>query len=598
MFYEKEIVNEIKAKVDIVDIISQNVRLKQASSSQYKGLCPFHNEKTPSFFVNSLTQSFVCFGCGERGDVLHYVCKYENYTFVEAVQYLAEKANVTLPESSASPRISYGEKMQKRNHRQLLLDIHKAACGYYFKQLRLPEGAKGMQYFQERQLDRKTMVHFGLGYAPADGKGIVKALRDEGFTDQEIRESGIVKFSEQWGLKDRFAGRVMFPIRDINEKVIGFGGRILDAKDKKIAKYLNSAESEIFDKSKNLYGLDYARKSRKNQLILCEGYMDVIALHQAGFDQAVASLGTALTESQANIIKRFSKEVLLAYDSDGAGVKAALRGIEILRAHQLVVKVIDLTPYKDPDELIKNLGKDEFQKRMDIAENGFLFEIRILYRDYHMDDPTEKTNFYTEIAKKLCQFEEEMERENYLEAVAKVYDIAPEQLRKLVQRLAQQNNGYGMRQPPRSGMQKKDAPETALHRSQKLLLNWLVAEPRLYFKMKEYIGVKDFTEPVFQKLASYIFSAIEAGDFQPVKIMTEFEDPEEHKMVAEVFGNELEGLEGKQDKEIAFRDLVVAVKQSSYEANVARLGSDLTAMQEVIEGKKALEKLKSMKISL
>ena len=409
MYYPDELVEEVRAKSDIVDVISGYVRIQKKGSS-YFGLCPFHNEKSPSFSVSPTKQMYYCFGCGAGGNVFTFVMNYENYTFPEAIKQLAERAGVNLPE------IEYSEEIkQKENRRAKLLEVNKEAAKYFFYQLRSEKGAIGYRYLSGRQLSDETIKQFGLGFANKTSDDLTRYLKSKGYSDDLIKEAGLASFDERFGMHDKFWNRVMFPIQDINHRVIGFGGRVMGEGE---PKYLNSPETPVFDKSRNLYGLNFARTARKNNIILCEGYMDVIAMHQAGFQQAVASLGTAFTPGQANLLRRYTEEVLLAYDSDGAGTKAALRAIAILKEVDLTGKVINLEPYKDPDEFMKNLGKEAFQERIDNAENSFFFEIRILERDFNMKDPESKTRFHREIAKKLCGFSEEVERENYISAIA------------------------------------------------------------------------------------------------------------------------------------------------------------------------------------
>ena len=423
MYYPDELVEEIRAKNDIVDVISGYVRLKKQGSN-YFGLCPFHNEKSPSFSVSQNKQMYHCFGCGAGGNVFTFIMEDENFTFPEAIKYLAQKAGISLPE------IEYDEAARKRdNKRARILELNKDVAKFYYYMLRSPQGQVGMEYLTGRQLTAETMNRFGLGYAGKYSNEMLNYLKQKGYPEALIREAGLVNYDEKNGLYDKFWNRVMFPIQDVNHRVIGFGGRVMgDGKPK----YLNSPETIVFDKSRNLYGLNQARTSRKNHLILCEGYMDVIAMHQAGFTEAVASLGTAFTSGQASLLKRYTSEVLLTYDSDEAGTKAALRAIPILKEAGLNGKVIHLEPYKDPDEFIKNLGAEEFQKRIDEAENSFFFEIRVLQKQYDMNDPASQTQFQREIAKKLCEFSEELERENYLTAVARQFMIQADQLRKLV----------------------------------------------------------------------------------------------------------------------------------------------------------------------
>lgn len=363
-------------------------------------------------------------------------------------------------------------------------------------------------------------------------------------------------------------------------------------------KYLNSAETEIFDKSRNLYGLNFARSSRKGNIILCEGYMDVIAMHQAGFTQAVASLGTAFTGGQANLLRRYTENVLLSYDSDGAGVKAALRAIAILKDAGLTAKVITLEPYKDPDEFIKNLGKEAFQERIDGAENSFFFEIRMLERNYDLKDPDEKTRFYNEIAIKLCGFSEELERENYIEAVADKYNIGFENLRKLVMSNAARTGLATEVVRPKSGIQKKNTVEDAAKKKQRALLTWMADYPDTYEQVKKYIDVSDFTNDLYRKVAGKLFEGLEAKNVNPAAIINMFEDVEEQNEVALVFHTKIEQLETKSEQEKAFHDLIVTVKEQSYQYYTGQMGTDMGALSKVIEGKKALEELKRMHISL
>lgn len=589
MYYPDELVEEVRMKNDIVDVVSGYVKMQKKGSS-YFGLCPFHNEKSPSFSVSPGKQMFYCFGCGAGGNVFTFVMKYENYTFQEAIKMLAERAGVNLPE------IEYSEEAKrKEDKRTKLLEINKEAAKYFYYQLRSERGKIGLDYLKGRQLSEDTMKQFGLGFSNVTSDDLVKYLKTKGYEDQLIQEAGLASFDERYGFHDKFWNRVMFPIQDINHRVIGFGGRVMgDGKPK----YLNSPETMIFDKSRNLYGLNFARTSRKDQIILCEGYMDVISMHQAGFTQAVASLGTAFTAGQANILRRYAKEVILAYDSDGAGINAALRAIGILKEVELTGKVLNLTPHKDPDEFIKAEGVEAFQERINQAENSFFFELRIMERNYNLQDPESKTQFHREIAKKLCEFSEDVERENYIQAVADKYHIGFDNLRKLVLSYASKT---GMVQPavrPKSGIQQKNTPEENRRKPQRLFLTWLVEEPAVYPKVKKYISLEDFTEDLYKKVAERLFEELEKGEINPAAIISLFTDEEEQREVAGVFNTRLQEITTKQDKEKAFHDIVMALKRNSYDYFSTQLGSDVQALNKVIEGKKALEELSKTHISL
>lgn len=588
MYYPEELIEEVRTRNDIVEVISGYVRL-QKKGSNYFGLCPFHNEKSPSFSVSPGKQMYYCFGCGAGGNVITFLMEYENQTFPEAVRTLAQRAGIALPEADDSK-----EARQADSRRAKLLEINKEAAKYFYYQLRTERGSVGMEYLRKRELSDETMNHFGLGYANKYSNDLIQYLKSKGYSEDLIRDAGLCNVDEKHGMYDKFWNRVMFPIQDINHRVIGFGGRVMgDGKPK----YLNSPETEIFDKSRNLYGLNFARTSRKGNVILCEGYMDVIAMHQAGFTQAVASLGTAFTSGQASLLRRYANEILLSYDSDGAGVNAALRAIGILKEAGMTGRVINLEPYKDPDEFIKALGGEEFQKRLDHAENSFFFELRQLQKNYDLSDPEQKTAFHREIARKLCTFSEEVERENYIEAVAQKYHIGFENLRRLVGTYAAQT---GLAQPvirPKSGVQKKNTAAEGVKNSQKLLLTWLVEQPQLYRQISKYISPKDFTEGLYEKVADRLFEELEQGNI-PASIISMFEEEEDQREAASLFHTKLERLESTAEQEKALHDIVCAVKRNSYERDSAQLGTDVAALNRVIAGKKQLEELAKTHISL
>lgn len=589
MYYPDELIEEVRARNDIVDVVSGYVRLQKKGAS-YFGLCPFHNEKSPSFSVSPTKQMYYCFGCGAGGNVFTFLMNYENDTFPEAVKVLADRAGIKLPE------IEYSQEMKKTESKKaVLLEINKEAAKYFYYQLRAPQGKTGYRYMTERQLTDETMKKFGIGYSNKFSDDLVKYLKQKGYSDELIVQAGLGIFDEKRGTHDKFWNRVMFPIQDINHRVIAFGGRVMGEGE---PKYLNSPETMIFDKSRNLYGLNFARSSRRENMILCEGYMDVISMHQAGFTQAVASLGTAFTAGQANLLRRFTDTVILSYDSDGAGVKAALRAIGILREVGLTGKVLNLEPYKDPDEFIKNKGAEAFQERLDRAENSFFFEIRMLERDFDTKDPEEKTKFHREIAKKLCAFSEEVERENYIEAVADKYHIGFESLRSMVNSYAAKTGLAQPLQRPKSGIQKKNTPQDSIKRSQRLLLTWLAEEPQLYPKIEKYISAEDFTEELYQKVAGHLLEGLKSGVCEPASIISLFEDEEEQREVAGLFNTKLIEMENEQAKEKAFHDVLLAVKKNSYEYHMQQLSGDVNALKLAVEGKKALEELSKTHISL
>ena len=589
MVYSDDIIEEVRGRSDIVDVISGYVRLTRKGSS-YFGLCPFHNEKSPSFSVSGSKQMFYCFGCGEGGNVFSFIMKYENYTFPEAVKLLADRAGVQLPEVSMT-----SDERRQQDMKAQLYDINKEAALFYYKLLKSPGGQRAYDYFKnKRVLSDETIVHFGLGASGTYKDELYRYMKNRGYSDDLLRETGLFIYNER-EVRDRFFNRAMFPIMNISNKVIGFGGRVMGEGE---PKYLNSPETKIFDKGRNLFGLNFARSSRKKNMIICEGYMDVIAMHQAGFTQAVASLGTAFTAGQANMLRRYAREVILAYDSDGAGVNAALRAIGILKEVELTGKVLNLEPYKDPDEFIKHEGAEKFQQRINEAENSFFFELRILQRDYNLKDPESKTQFHREIAKKLCEFSEDVERDNYIQAVADKYLIGYENLRKLVMSYALKTGNVQPAVRPKSGIQPKNTPDENRKKPQKLFLTWLVEEPQLYPRVKQYISVEDFTEELYRKVAERLFEDLDKGEINPAAIVSLFNDMEEQREVAGVFNTKLQEITTKQDREKAFHDILVALKRNSYEYFSSQLGADVNALKKAIEGKKALEELEKTHISL
>lgn len=589
MFYSDEIIEEVRSRSDIVDVVSGYLNL-QKKRNRYWACCPFHNEDTPSFSVSPDNQMFHCFGCGVSGNVYTFLMKYENYSFPEAVKVLAQRCGVKLPE------VEYTEEQKKLvNRKQRLLDLNREAARFFYYQLRSPRGKVGMEYLKKRELSEETMKKFGLGFADMGGQELIRYLRSKGFEDDLIHEAGLAVMSEKRGLVSQFWNRVMFPIQDIGGKVIGFGGRVMGDGE---PKYLNSPETPVFDKRRNLFGLNFARAARTGNLILCEGYMDVISLHQAGFTQAVASLGTAFTPEQARLIKRYTDKVLLAYDSDGAGVKAAIRGIGILREAGLTGKIIHMEPYKDPDEFIKNLGSEEFQKRIDEAENSFFFEIRVLERGFDLTDPDGKTRFHREIAKKLLVFTEEVERENYLQAIAAKYFVSPDNLRSLVASYAASEGGVKPSERPKKASRQKENPEDQTRKSQRVLLTWIADNPALYKKVRRLLSADDFTDELYHRVAEKLFQNIENGNANPAGIVSMFEDEETQHAAALVFNTSLPYISTLQEREQAFHDVLLAVKRNSFEQCRMKLAQEKDGFVRIREAKKALEELARTFISL
>lgn len=589
MYYPDEVIEEVRSSNNIVDIIGGYVRLQKKGSS-YFGLCPFHNEKSPSFSVSPNKQMYYCFGCGAGGNVFTFIMEYENQTFPEAVKILADRAGIALPEAELTE-----EQKRERNKRQLLLEINKTAANYFYYQLNGDQGQQAREYLENRRLSKETQIHFGLGYASKYSNDLYLYLKKKGYQDQILKETGLLTYDEKRGAHDKFWNRVMFPIMDVNNRVIGFGGRVMGDGT---PKYLNSPETMLFDKSRNLYGLNYARTSRKPYMIICEGYMDVIAMHQAGFTNAVASLGTAFTAQHSVLLKRYTQEVRLAYDSDGAGQKAALRAIPILKSAGINVRVIHMDPYKDPDEFIKNLGTEAFQERIDAAESSFMFEISVLEKNYKQSDPEGRASFMKAMARRLLEFPQELERNIYIDAIAGRYGIASEELKCMVNSFGasmsreqveaaiyQQQEREEM--PAKKRVEKEDSVLTA----QKFFLTWLIEEPSIYDKTKDYINEDDFVEPLYHHVAALVFEELRAtGQVMPARILNQFEDVEEQKTAASLFNTRLKTDDDPAVREKALNETVKRIKKNSLELK-SRSVREIADLQKIIKEKAQLQKL-------
>ena len=588
MRYSDDIIEEVRQKNDIVDVVSQYVKLTRKGSS-YFGLCPFHNEKTPSFSVTPGKQMYYCFGCGAGGNVFNFIMEYENYTFGEALKHLADRAGVELPQIEYSKEVR--EKAQERAE---LLEINKQAAQYFYYQLRTEKSAQGYQYLTGRGLSEETMRKFGLGYSDKFGGGLYQFLKSKGYGDDRLRESGLFNVDERHGMYDKFWNRVIFPIMDVNNRVIGFGGRVMgDGKPK----YLNSPETKIFDKSRNLYGLNVARTTRKKYLILCEGYMDVISMHQAGFTNAVASLGTALTSGHASLLKRYTQEVLLLYDSDEAGVRAALRAIPILREAGVNSRVVNLRPYKDPDEFIKNLGAEAFEERLEQASDSFMFRVSIAESEFPMEEPQGQNRFFERCAEMLLELKDELERNLYIEAIVKKYrgqyGISVEDLRKRVNTLALKGTPAERRIQPKKSQEgaPKKKKDSASDQAQKLMLTWIVTYPKIFDKVAQYLTPEDFVVPLYREVARMLFSQREEGEVNPARLLNSFTDSEEQREVASLFNATIH-LETPKEQDQAFADTLLRIKTESLaERNRNWNPTDMAGFQEIIKAKKELEEL-------
>lgn len=582
MYYSEDFVEEVRQRNDIVDIISSYVNLKR-SGSNYVGLCPFHNEKTASFSVSGNKQMYYCFGCGAGGNVFTFLMEYENLTFPEALTQLAERAGMELPEQSETT-----QEKRRRNVREQILEIYKIAANYYYAKLNSERGREAKQYLLGRELSEETIRHFGLGYSDKYSNDLYQYMKAKGYDDSLLNQTGLFQFQEAKGVYDKFWNRVMFPIMDRRNKVIAFGGRVMgDGKPK----YLNSPETMIFDKSRNLFGLNFVHGKQDHGMIVCEGYMDVIALHQAGFTNAVASLGTAFTSQQSSLLKRYTDTVYLCYDSDGAGVKAALRAIPMLKEAGITVKVINMRPYKDPDEFIKALSKEEFQKRIDQAQNSFFYEIDRLQTAYNMEDPEEKTRFMNEAAKKCLTFDNEIERNNYIEAFARQYAIRAEDFRGLVSRQAAARVGIDYEKIHQERRQKsKTQKEDGILKIQGVLLTWIAEDVGLFPKISRWLQPDDFFEEPYHTIAGMLYEQARTGEISPAQIISYFESKEEQSLAAGIFNKQVQQVNEDSEREKALNEMVKTLKKAGLDKKSREI-TDLSQLQKIIMEKKQLETL-------
>ena len=419
-------IQQLKQYSDIGRIISGYVPLSRKGRN-LSGLCPFHSEKTPSFFVYPQTQSFYCFGCGAGGDVITFIRRIENLEYMEAVRFLAEKCGLTVPDSQ--------QEDERAVQRRRILEINRETARFFHAQLMSEQGKQAYDYLTRRGRDRKTIRHFGLGYAPEGWRVLSDYLKTKGFTEEEMVAANVAVNSKRGSVYDRFRNRVMFPIIDLRGNVVGFGGRALDDQG---AKYLNTSDTPVFKKSRNLFAMNFAKTSKQPGLILAEGYMDVIAIHQAGFDNAIATLGTALTDEQARLISQYTDKVILAYDSDGPGQAATKRAINIFDEVGVKVSVLSMTGAKDPDEFIQKYGRERFAMLLDGSSNALEFELSKIRSRFDISTADGKVNFLKEACKLFAGIRNPVEREVYLTQVANELEIAPQAIHAQIKSLDKQ----------------------------------------------------------------------------------------------------------------------------------------------------------------
>ena len=579
--YSQEVIEDVRAGNDIVDVVSSYVALKQKGSG-YFGLCPFHKEKSPSFSVSADKQLYYCFGCGASGNVIGFVMQVENYGFVEAIKHLADRIRYTLPEPGYSE--SYVKAAQQR---ELLQEIHARAARFYYDTLNAPAGEMALGYIKARRISDGMRKRFGLGFAPESWDGLYKHLMGEGYDTEALVLSGLVIQSKKGGYVDRFHNRLMFPIFDVRDKVVGFGGRILGGDG---AKYLNSPDTPIFDKSKNLYGISHARKARSEEIILVEGYMDVISLHQAGFANTVAALGTAFNEDHVAQLKKYCKRVVLLFDSDEAGEKAALRAIDAAVAGGLVVRVLQLQGAKDPDEFVQSFGAEAFAEALRNAMSYTAFRIMCARKRADLQDTEQKVRFTTEAAAIIARLTNSIERDAYIKDVAKSTGISEDAIRVEVgKRVDVEADAVQVpRARSRPAVQTSRVITRGVDEAKRNVLAVALSRRDLCFKLHACLEAADFVEPVYIRLFEWICERHENGsNAVAADAVSLFETIEEQQIASVIFTLRFE-FDSEETLIRALNDQIFVMKKTRIDAALAE-AQDLEQLQKLAEMKRNMK---------
>ena len=577
--YSEEILNEVRQSNDIVDVISQYVHLKR-SGRNFFGLCPFHNEKSPSFSVSPDKQIFHCFGCGVGGNVITFVSQIEGLNFVETVQMLAERANIQLP------TLQNNGDTQREILKDKVYKVNEFTAEYYHQNLYKPQAKTAQEYVKKRQLTNETLKSFRIGFSGKFDE-LYQELKKQGFQEQEILESGLVNKNERGQYIDRYRNRLMFPICDARGRVIAFGGRVLD--DSK-PKYINSPENVVYSKGRHLFGLNVAKKGDTKKLLIVEGYMDVISLHQRGITNVVAPLGTALTEQQGWLLRKNSEQIILSFDSDDAGIKAKLRAIDILQKMGCDLRVIQLEGAKDPDEYIVKYGNMRFQNAVDKAFSVVEFKVKILKKELNLENTNDKIKFLNEIAKLISKVDNTIEREVYIEKIAKEYDISKEAIYAEVNKLTYKNDKSEKileKAKPvitHKKVETKEVSESIRRRENTIISILLTGDLSIFEIIKQNIKPKDFQDEINQEIAKKLYEEFEKGNSNINSIIDTL-DQEHQNQITMIMAEDYE----IEDLEKAIDDIIQAYKRDKLNNRKLEI-LELLEKTSNIEEKKELEK--------
>ncbi len=516
--YSDELIEEIRSRNDIVDIVSQYVVLKR-SGRNFMGLCPFHHEKSPSFCVSPDKQIFHCFGCGVGGNSIHFTMKMENLDFKDALEVLANRAGIELPKNGSE----YEDK--KARLRARVFEINEMAANFYHENLYLPTSKIAQEYIKKRRMDNKTLKKFMIGYS-GNFNELYQTLNKAGFTEEEILASSLVNKTDDGKFIDRFRKRLMFPIQDIRGKVIAFGGRVLD--DSK-PKYVNSPENIVYSKGRNLFALNVAKRTTSKKLLIVEGYMDAISLHQRGIDYAVASLGTALTEAQGRLLRRTSEKVIIGYDADGAGQAATLRGLEILQNLGCDIRILQISGAKDPDEYIVKYGPERFEKCVEEAISFVEFRVKLLKQELNLDQTNDKIKFLKETSKILARVDNDIEKDIYIDQIANTYQVSRDALYAEIQKLKNPKNNQVKRvldkPEEKQKEEKKQEYDPNILKRESLLIYLLLNYPEeCYPRLKKEIHLEQLKIERTKKILQKLYEEIEKGNSNTNHIIDCFEE--------------------------------------------------------------------------
>jgi len=523
--YSDEVINDVRQSNDIVDVISQYVHLKR-SGRNFFGLCPFHNEKSPSFSVSPDKQIFHCFGCGVGGNVFSFITQIEGINFVEAVQMLAERANIQLP------TLQDNGDSQREELKAKVYKVNEFTAEFYHQNLYKPQAKMAQEYVKKRQLSNETLKSFKIGFSGKFDE-LYQELKKQGFGEREILESGLVNKNERGQYIDRYRNRLMFPICDARGKVIAFGGRVLD--DSK-PKYINSPENVVYSKGRNLFGLNVAKKGDLKRILIVEGYMDVISLHQRGITNVVAPLGTALTEQQGWLLRKNSEQIILSFDSDEAGLKAKLRALDILQNMGCDLRILQMEGAKDPDEYIIKYGNARFNNLVDKALSIIEFKVKILKKDLNLENTNDKIKFLNEIAKLISNVNNTIEREVYIEKIAKEYDISKEAIYAEVNKLTYKNvKTEKVLEKPKPVVthikrEEKVISEAVKRRENTVIALLLMGDLNIFEILRQNIKVEDFQDEVNKKIAQKLYEEFEKGNSNINAIIDNLEQDEQNQI--------------------------------------------------------------------